>query len=112
MLPGFTALLNDSPAPPLVAQGKSPAAPLPLSAPYDAALASQGVTTAGFWDWLTGGDNSQGQRCNFDHTDTKCILFTMWCNNLFVCGYDRNNNVIRKDSGWYICGVCGNPFDW
>ena len=87
MLPGFTALSTKE-------------------------QSSRIVSPAGFWDWLTGGDNSQGYQCNFQKTDTKCILFTMWCNNIFACGYDRNQNVITKTSGWYICGVCGNPFDW
>jgi hypothetical protein len=77
------------------------------------ALAAQGVIEAGFWDWLTGGDSSQGQRCNLDHTETKCILFTMWCKNVFVCDYNPGSfTTITKDSGWYICGACGNPFDW
>lgn len=87
-LPGFTALMTKN-------------------------QAERIVSPAGFWDWLTGGDNSAGNQCTFSRTDTKCILFTMWCNNIFACGWNRSNNtVIEKDSGWYICGVCGNPFDW
>jgi hypothetical protein len=97
MLPGFTGIADDA------RYGGS----------RGAALDTQGVMTAGFWDWLTGGDNKAGQQCNFSHTETKCILFTMWCNNIFACGYDyRSFTPITKDSGWYICGVCGNPFDW
>ncbi|MEO8350883.1 MAG: hypothetical protein ABI680_04075 [Chthoniobacteraceae bacterium] len=97
MLPGFTGASLEPPA----------------EFAQQAVLAEQGVAVAGFWDWLTGGDNSQGERCNFDHTETKCILFTMWCNNIFACGIDYGSHTPKtKDSGWYICGVCGNPFDW
>lgn len=97
MLPGFTGIAND----------------LERESARGATLASQGVMTAGFWDWLTGGDNSAGRQCTFSRTDTKCILFTQWCNNIFACGYNYGSATpIEKDSGWYICGVCGNPFDW
>jgi hypothetical protein len=97
MLPGFTGIAGD----------------VQTEHAREMALAAQGVTMAGFWDWLTGGDNSQGQNCNFDHTETKCILFTLWCKNVFACGYNYGSHTpITKDSGWYICGVCGNPFDW
>ena len=46
-------------------------------------------------------------------TDTKCILFTMWCQN--KCRYYEPNpktgELYKVESGyWYPCGICGNPF--
>ena len=69
---------------------------------------------AGWFDWLTGGgsENKQNWRCNFDHTETKCIAVTLWCRNWYVCGWDYGAlNPIRKNDGWYICGACLG-FDW
>lgn len=98
MLPGFTGLSDTKDLAPRHGRAHAPDA--------------QGVELAGFWDWLTGGDKGAGQQCTFDHTQTKCIVVTLWCKNVFACGYNRGSNtVIHKDSGWYICGACVG-FDW
>lgn len=72
------------------------------------------VAAAGFWDWLTGGDNSPAGEsgCTFSHTQTKCIAVTQWCKHVWACGWNPNSlTPMTKDSGWFICGACFG-FDW
>jgi hypothetical protein len=64
-------------------------------------------------DWLTGGTITPHPGCGQAYTNTKCILFTMWCQDAQKC-YDGKSlfPVERAIDSWHICGVCGNPFDW
>jgi hypothetical protein len=50
--------------------------------------------------------------CRFARTDTKCEAITLWCKNVYACGFDSNWNPIERDDGWYWCGLCSPKIDW
>ena len=43
--------------------------------------------------------------CVHDRTETKCVLTTMWCND--ICRYPDGR---EKGGGWYFCGICTPKF--
>ena len=50
--------------------------------------------------------------CRPSRTDTKCVFFTMWCRNVYNCGFDSNLNPIDRAENWSFCGACSSPLPW